>query len=620
MNRLLALSIVLLLVPALSAQETILDFASVLDVRKNGDLEVTETIRVRSEGIRIKRGIYRDFPTLYRGPLGLKQRVPFEVLAITRDGKAEAWRSEPQSNGIRLYIGESDVLLPPGQYTYSIKYRTGCQLGFFEDFDELYWNVTGNGWAFPIEKASALVNLPPGARSLRTDAYTGASGDKGKDWREEPRLPAGIFFETTRELSPGEGLTIAVAWPKGFVTKPAGSDGWQALAKDNPGVALGIIGLVVAAVYFVSAWLAVGRDPPGGVIIPRFAPPKDFGPAAVRYLQGMGRFDDRSVAATLIDLAVHGTVKIHEAGGSYEVLRGEKKPTGPASLALFSNLVGTSNRVALKQANHSRIRKARTELAKAVAAQCDSVYFVKNLRLWVVGLVVTLIPLAVSLFDAKEPGGALFLCIWLGFWSFGVAMLSMKIVSAWRYAGWRKIAAIPILIFSIPFFAGWVFGAAMLVVTASPWVAGCYVAGIVLTMIFHHLLKRPTEAGRVALDEIEGFRLYLSVAESDRLDLEHPPTRTPVLFEKFLPYALALGVEQQWSEQFSEIITTASFSPDWYQGAAFSAAGMAGFTTGMASSLTSAISSSSTVPGSSSGSSGGGSSGGGGGGGGGGGW
>jgi uncharacterized membrane protein len=150
--------------------------------------------------------------------------------------------------------------------------------------------------------------------------------------------------------------------------------------------------------------------------------------------------------------------------------------------------------------------------------------------------------------------------------------------------------------------------------------------------LFIFLLKAPTVAGREILDQIEGFKMYLGVAEKDRLNLENPPERTPQLFEMFLPYALALGVEQKWSEQFAGVLAAAgavpgqnNYSPAWYSGDSWSHVGAASFAGALGGSLAGAISSASTAPGSGSGGDGGGgggggSSGGGGGGGGGGGW
>ena len=152
-----------------------------------------------------------------------------------------------------------------------------------------------------------------------------------------------------------------------------------------------------------------------------------------------------------------------------------------------------------------------------------------------------------------------------------------------------------------------------------------------MSLVFHYLLKAPTRAGRALLDKVEGFKQFLTAVEGDRLQRMSVPEITPQLFEKYLPYAVALGVEQAWAEQFSRSMAAAGqtgadagYTPRWYSGASWSALGATGFASSMGSSFSSSISSASTAPGSSSGSSsgggGGGSSGGGGGGGGGGGW
>jgi uncharacterized membrane protein len=139
------------------------------------------------------------------------------------------------------------------------------------------------------------------------------------------------------------------------------------------------------------------------------------------------------------------------------------------------------------------------------------------------------------------------------------------------------------------------------------------------------LLKAPTRAGRQLLDQIDGFRQYLEVAEKDEMNFRNPPEKTPQLFEQLLPYALALDVEQQWTERFAGVFAqlrdgAERYQPTWYHGSHWDASRPTGFADALGSSLGSAVAASSTAPGSSSGSGGGGSSGGGGGGGGGGGW
>lgn len=138
--------------------ETIREYDALIEVGADGALEVTETILVNAEGREIKRGIFRDFPTLYRSWHG-RAVAPFEVLSVKRNGAAEPWHTEERQNGVRLYAGRTGHNIARGLHRYEIRYRTGWQIGFFADRDELYWNVTGNGWSFIIERATAAVVL-----------------------------------------------------------------------------------------------------------------------------------------------------------------------------------------------------------------------------------------------------------------------------------------------------------------------------------------------------------------------------------------------------------------------------------------------------------------------------
>jgi hypothetical protein len=148
-----------LFVPVAKAEEKILSFHSDVTVNENASLLVKETIKVISEGQKIKHGIFRDFPVKYKEGTGKIIKVGFHVAGVKRDGRPDEFREAEQDNGVRVYIGNKDFVLPPGEHEYELTYTTDHQMGFFDGYDELYWNVTGNGWDFAIDKASALIHL-----------------------------------------------------------------------------------------------------------------------------------------------------------------------------------------------------------------------------------------------------------------------------------------------------------------------------------------------------------------------------------------------------------------------------------------------------------------------------
>jgi len=618
-----------------SRSERILNFQSWIQVHRDGTMSVTENIEVVCAQQQIKRGIYRAFPTKYKDRYGNTVKVNLEVVSVLRNTNSESYHIKDVSNGKRVYIGHKNVFLKPGIYTYTISYKTSRQLGFFENFDELYWNVTGNGWNFVIENVEAVVELPQWAEVLQSAGYTGRYGSKGQDYSTGFDKRGNITFTTTRSLMPKEGLTIAVAWPKGIVVEPTTMEKLAYMWKDNQSAAVATFGFLILTFFYVLAWFKVGKDPKEGTIIPLFSPPKWVSPALARLIMCVGSSDDKLLAVAVVNMAVKGFLTIREDEDNVFTLkrtgRGEVRLSGGES-KIARKLFGTRNKIKLKKANHGKIGGAKEELQKYLMKAARNKYFILNSGYFVVGLLITGLTLAVVVLGASNLGLAVFMTVWLSIWTAGCFALGLTVISAWRGfaapgGGVKAVntaGAMGITFFALPFFAGELFGLWAFSSAVSPLAAVTIVVIIAINALFYHLLKAPTLAGRKLMDEIEGFKLYLSAAEKERLNILNPPEKTPELFEKYLPYALALDVENEWSEQFAEVLAAAStdggYRPTWYTGNTWRSWDMVGFASSLGTSLPGAISSSATAPGSSSGSGGGGSSGGGGGGGGGGGW
>jgi len=564
------------------ADERILAWQSDIRVRPDSVLEVVETLEVRAEGRQIRRGILRDFPTRYTDRSGRRVVVGFDVLDVTRDGDSEPFVTERMPNGVRVRIGDPEIYLDAGVYTYRIVYRTDRQLGFFAAHDELYWNVTGNGWDFPIDRAVATVTLPDGVPIDRIglEGYTGPRGSKGRDWSAwmDGEVPT---FETTRSLGAREGLTIVVTWPKGYVAPPTGWAGIRHFWRDAWPALVGVGGLLLLLVFYLRAWTEVGRDPKGKIVIPRYTVPEGQSPASMRYLLRMG-YDDRCLAAAILSLAVKGFLRIHHSrtglfgtGSEYALQRLEPPAGDPVSddeARVLAELFRKGATLELEQENHTILRAARSAHEASLKQRYTPSLFRINGGWHAAGIVLSLLVAGVAI--------------------------------------------------ALPLFGG-SFQPPWFVMTPAGWVTlGAVAIGLASNGVFGRLLKAPTIAGRSVMDGIEGFRLYLDVAEGEDLGLIDEPPLTPGLFEQNLPAALALGVEQNWAERFAGVFAAqaAAQSPAWYDGESWDVGNVSRFSSSFGSSFDSAISSASTAPGSSSGSGGGGSSGGGGGGGGGGGW
>ena len=558
---LLVFPVLLLAVSAIS-QERILSYDSDIQIAADASMVVTETIRVRAEGQNIRRGIYRDFPTRYTDRFGNSYRVDFEVIDVTRDSEAEPWRSENLSNGVRVYVGDADVLLAPGEYSYLIRYRTTRQIGFFDDHDELYWNVTGNGWVFQIDRVRATVSLPGEvpAMDISMEGYTGRAGANGQAYAVRV-MDGGASIETTGVLLSRSGLTLVMSFPKGIVSQPGSMQRFNYLLTDNAGLLLGLMTLIAVFLYLYKAWSSVGRDPKAGVIFPHYEPPRGYSPASARYIFQMG-YDKEALTAAIVNLAVNGHLIISKDDDDYVLKKtASEKTLAPGEQVLLAKLFASGTELELDTANRAILISAREAHRKALRRDYLNIYFAKNTWLLLPSVVGT------------------------------IAMLVVIVLTD----------------------------------SLVPWVVLPFGLIVLLHLLFAYLLKAPSKKGRLLMDKLEGFKLYLEVAEKDDLNLRHPPELTPELFERYLPFAIALGVEQDWAKRFAAVFAalqtsnTPGYHPAWYAGH-FSVMHLNTFTTDVGSGFNTAIASAATPPGGTSGAGGGGFSGGGGGGGGGGGW
>lgn len=557
----------LLASPATLADERILSYHSDIAIQADGSMDVTERIEVQAEGNRIQRGIYRDFPTCYRDHLGNRHIVDFEVRGVERNGNVEPWFTESRSNGVRLYIGSRNTALSPGVHVYTIRYRTDWQLGFFESHDELWWNVNGNDWGFPIDAISARISLPEAiaADRITLEGWVGLYGSTEQSVSTDVIDGSTASISATRQLSPGEGLSFALGWPKGIVAEPSATERVTRLLFNNRGLLVALIAFVVSLVYWLKAWGTHGRDPAPGTIFPLYEPPAKVSPATARYLRKM-KYDDKAFSAAVINLAVKGYLTIAEDDGDYSLVRatGSEQPLAAGEKALLDRIFAAGDTLLLKNENHATMQAAMAAHKASLRHDNYRVNF--------------------------------------------------------RY---NFIYVLPALIILV---AGFVAIAAMS--AFNPLAVLFVIATLVMLLIFVFLMPAHTASGRRLLDRIEGFRLFLDVTEKDDLNTRNPPAMTPQLFEAYLPYALALDVDQHWAERFTASLPAGeagNYRPGWYSGHWSGGSGGLGSnlttaTTAVTGAVASSIASASIPPGTSSGIGGGGFSGGGGGGGGGGGW
>lgn len=604
-------------------QEKIYFFKSDIEVLESSDLIITETIKVFANGQAIQRGIFRAIPNTYISKHGVKFRVQYEILEILRDGKSEDYHQKNENGFSYIYLGNKDYFLPSGDYTYNIKYKTNKQIGYFEEFDEIYWNVNGNNWDFVTEKIEATITLPKGADIDNYVAYTGAYGQVNKDYQAIEISDNVIKFESTKPFYPKENMTIAVGWPKGFVHEPGTQEKIIEFFKDNMIVFIGLLGTLLAFLVHLSSWKKVGEDPDTGTIIPMFKPMQGLSPSAMRYILKMN-LDDKAFTAALVSIATKGVITIEKKSRTYHLIKtsaANVTELTKSELSIVNALFKSGNTFKLTNSKHSQLSSAMRIFNQAEKDLHEETYFKLNRKYLVAGIVLSFLTV-LAMFVLRGSTLNVFSLLQftpllvIGFMIFrNIKSLQKNIIG---------------IVFGIVFLFIFFFSSNTSIMTSFEVIVMVVIIFvlIIINLLFAYLMKAPTLFGRKEMDRIEGFKMYLKTAEEERLDSLNVPNKTPQLFEAYLPYAIALDCENQWGDKFEGVINEAIDAgtytqPTWYIG------GNKGFNPGsftndIGSRFNNAVSTSSTSPSQRSsgggGSSGGGFSGGGGGGGGGGGW
>ncbi len=555
---------------AASAQsERIISFHTDLTVAADGGLTVTEDIKVHARGIEFKRGIVRKLPLRFTSHHGRTHRVEYEYTEVLMGGKESPYHTAEEGDDYVLYVGDKDVYLEPGDYHYRITYTTKGQVGFFPEFDEIYWNVNGNGWAFYIDSISATIHLPDAAQVRQTACYTGVMGSTERACSDSIIDARTVHF-TGRAMSYYEGLTVAVGFQKGVVAEPPPPTFFEKYALGLVGGAITLLLLL----YYAITWFRHGRDPDSPVVIPLFEPPDGLSPASVAMVMN-GSYDNEQITPAMISLAVKGHIRIEEETQKI--------------LGIFKQHTYTLR----KLKGGSGLPKEEQELLNRMFGSGSESFEIT-------GSYNPTVQSMASAFRGKLRDQ------WSGFLTKG---------NNWKF--WL-IALLTIIVCVI----------ALLILHDSYdgdydllFFAGFVVANLILFITYARLIRKPSVEKLALRAKLKGFKMYLGAAEEKQLQHFNPPAMTPEVFEKYLPYAIALGVEKVWGERFQDLINKAmvdsSYRPGWYSG---SIGHFGSFAHSMNSSFSSSVNSSSTPPSKSGGSGGGGSSGGGGGGGGGGGW
>ncbi len=511
-------ALLLLLALPLSAKDLrILKFDSKIEVLADSSVDVTENITFVFTG-GPWHGVYRMIPVEYEGPRGLNYSLFLDVERITDENgnklKYETSR-ERQYLKLKIYVPDADN----STRTVSIEYTVSDALRFFDDHDEFYWNITGDEWPMSIAEASAHITLPNSTSDIRTNVFTGTYRSAGRNAVAEIS-GTGVDVHTTMPLAMHEGLTVAVAFDKGSVSEPTFFMRLGRMLRSNWPLGIPIIALAI----MFWRWWTRGRDPRLRPISAQYEPPDKLTPGEVGTLVD-NSVDMRDITASIVDLAVRGYLAI------------EEKTT--------DHLLGLT---------HSKdyvfhLQKSQADWAVLKPHEQD---------------------LLGGLFTSGQAGDTVTLAELHNRFYRTIAGIKNEIFGSLVTHGYyaRRPDSVRATYIGVAIVVGFlVFAAGNFFTRSFGMASGPFILAGILTaaviFAFAWFMPARTQSGADALERILGFEDFLNHVEADRFNRM---IKTPEMFEKFLPFAMALGVEKNWSKAFQNIYTQ---PPQWYQGGSF---------------------------------------------------
>ena len=566
----------------IAQEERITNYEVLIVVNENRSISVTEHISVIAAGKVIKRGLTRGLPKKRTFVNGRTKPIRYNIKQVLRDGKPESYHTRHENGEEMLYLGKREVLLKPGEYHYTIEYDVPNQVEQLKKIDEIYWNAIGTDVIFPIDKAVCIVRLPKAGKPLQQSCYTGAYGSTEQACESEPWTDENdLYFKTTRPLQPKEGFTVGVGFEKGIVAEPS------VFERFGSAMLLGLsaLGLLI---YFFTTWNRYGIDPPKPTPYPQFASPQGYSPSSISYI-AKERYNPNKITASIIDLAIKGYLRIDEEEQSgifgkkksYHLTRltDSEEDLFPEEKTLLNSLFSGNKKIVIDGEHESRVENAFNNHKSSILGQHKAFVTEGNNRQFLaVPIIVSLLTVMAAVFmmnrtgtDMDNLGAGLFSAVFI--------ILPLVIVFA-ILSNRRRLPAklvwlvVPFLLF-FSFIGGGstLLGLSELKGTIYSVFNGANInmiafvlfvpLAIIALIIYAYLIKKPTEEKLQLQSEIEGFKMYLEMAEKDRINLLNPPDRTPEHFEAMLPYAFALGVQHKWSALFESILAAAAYQPNW---------------------------------------------------------
>ncbi len=504
------------------ANERILNYDVVLDVQKDSSIIVTEKITINVEGDKVKRGIVRSLPT--------SDDVKYHLISVNRNGRYEPSFIERLGGFFEINTGDDDYLQIYKNHTFEIKYRVYNAIKSYKDIDELYWNVTGNDWIFPIDNIRVEVKLPDGLKILQESSYIGTMGSREKGLYENS------IFSSPRSLEAGEGITIAVGFEKGYLTFKS---------YDRLLISLAVLFLIIIITYCAISWFITGRGLKRAVAYPRFDKPKDLTAAQAGEIYFMGKKKNRLSVISLFDMAIDKFIFIKEVGKNYLLKKSGLKEAENREEQIFENTYGEE--IEFSDGYNNKIEIFNSRISDYLK-EIDAKYFKTNTKFFLFGIGIFILS---------------FLCLFFvnNDFSFSlenpdnVSMIVLCVLtSVFLFEVFSEKSNIIFKIF-LGIFVGNYFVVLITDIggTNSLILIVFSIISLIILFIFRIFIKRYTEDGLNVMAHLRGLKMFMAetdIANRDSYSLSD--------MEALIPYAIIFNIEDKWSKKLEALLAAST--------------------------------------------------------------
>lgn len=548
-------------IKAQSNYERIINHNLNLTINPDSSLKIIEEITVNSNSLEIRRGIYREFFTKRLNNNFRDQN--YKIISAKINNQATKFFVDDVGDYIRIRIGDPDVTLTPGIYKFTLEYEAFNSMGFFENHDEVYFNVTGNFSSLNIESVNGTIKYPSNIdpKLVEVKGFVGPEGST-QPLNTISRVNNEIRFSYNQTLYPGSGLTIVTGFPKSI------------FPPDEPkyvdrGTVINFLISLTAALFFIlfikitSTKSDIDEKIKNAPV--SFDFPEKISPSEARFIYKQG-FDYECLGVEILNQVVKKNIKLYDSSidgkSNYQLeMQKDVKELAALNKNIFEKIFSLNKKIDLNNEESNKvIYEASLELKNKLNKDgyLDSRLVVR--KFWAYVPYIILLPLFNMATEINDEKLTVFI----------ILAVTTILISRLVFLGIKKFSESGVFAkISSFFFISFGFITILIIgINTLGNYNNEYVYLFLLSLIPYTVISlrdqnyKLTNLGVENMILIEGFRKFAKSQENYLSSINKDLPQQFNMYEKYLPYAIALDVDTEWSKKFKDAIDFAMLNKE----------------------------------------------------------